>query len=142
MDLQYFGGEESTPGVNKMKVQKCWKWTYNILVGGGVNEIKVQKCWKWTCNILMEGGEGVPSFWFKMGISVVYMHNIIFRQNGKFYLVNLEQFDSYLHLYIISLALLLTSDVTAHRLPTRLRFQTEAPAHRGTARGPQLHGYQ
>ena len=29
MDLQYFGGD----GVNKTKVQKCWKWTYNILVG-------------------------------------------------------------------------------------------------------------
>ena len=39
-----------------MKVQKCWKWTYNVLVGergDGVNKMKVQKCWKWTCNIFV-----------------------------------------------------------------------------------------
>ena len=42
IDINRCGGE----GVNKMKVQKCWKWTYKILVGGGegVNKMKVQKC--------------------------------------------------------------------------------------------------
>ena len=40
-------------GVNKVKVQKCWKRTDNISVGGGVNKMKVQECWKWTYNILV-----------------------------------------------------------------------------------------
>ena len=35
--------------------------------GGGFNNMKIQKCWKWTCNILV--GRGMPSFWFKTGIS-------------------------------------------------------------------------
>ena len=57
-------------GVNKMKVQKYWKWTYNILVWGReeVNKTKVQKYWKWTYNISV-GGRGMLSFWFETSIS-------------------------------------------------------------------------
>ena len=79
-DINVWGRE----GVNKMKVQKCWKWTYNISVGGltnespkvlgmnlkylmgdGVNKTEVQN----AGNGLTIFWRGVPWFWFKTGIS-------------------------------------------------------------------------
>ena len=70
-----------------MKVQKCWKWTYNILVGEGLPKQKSkvlemdlqyffggrrltkQKCKGARMDLQYFGGGGVSSFWLKIFIS-------------------------------------------------------------------------